>query len=166
MESSGLNSKSKAYYEKQKVYEIFSRAEDYPKKVETFLKKNIKGEKILDAGCGSGKFLPLLEELSNTYIGIDLSEEQIKKAKTKTNKSNSILQVGDLEKLNFSDNSFDFIVSAWVLGTVILEEKREKVIQELKRVLKTDGTIYLIENDSTGEFEKLRGHIKRTKDYG
>lgn len=45
MESSGLNSKSKAYYEKQKVYEIFSRAEDYPKKVETFLKKTSKVKK-------------------------------------------------------------------------------------------------------------------------
>lgn len=165
MESKGLNSKSKVYYERQNVYEIFSRAEDYPKKVEDFLRKHINGGKVLDAGCGSGKWISLLETLSEEYIGIDLSEEQIKEARKKINKSNSILQIGDLENLNFPDNSFDFVISSWALGTITLKEKREKVVQELKRVLKPNGTIYLIENDSVGEFEQLRGHIKRTEDY-
>lgn len=165
MENKGLNSASEAYYEKQNIYEIFSKAEDYPKKVDEFLKKNIKGGKILDAGCGSGKFLSLLEELVNEYVGIDLSKEQIKEAQTKINKSNSVLQVGDLEKLDFSDNSFDFIISPWVLGTITSEEKRKNVIDELKRVLKSNGVIYLIENDCIGEFEELRNHMKKTEDY-
>ncbi|MCI8544721.1 MAG: class I SAM-dependent methyltransferase [Bacilli bacterium] len=165
MEKNGLNSQSKAYYEKQRFYEIFSRAEDYSKKLDLFFKKHIKGRKILDAGCGSGKFLPLLERLVDEYVGIDLSEEQIKEAQKKINKKNSILQVGDLEKLNFLDASFDVVISSWVLGTITDEMKRKNVIDELKRVLKPNGTIYLIENDSDGEFEKLRGHIQRTEEY-
>lgn len=163
MESKGLNSVSNAYYEKQVFYEKFSEAEDTPKKIEEFLKDRIKWKKVLDAGCGSGKFLPLLESLSEKYVGIDLSENQIEEAKKKRNKESSLLQVGDLECLSFANDTFDVIVSAWVLGTIIDIKKREKAVEELKRVLKPNGVIYLIENDSHGEFEQIRGHIEDGK---
>ncbi len=38
----------------------------------------------------------------------------------------------------------------------------------MKRVLKKEGSIYLVENDIGGEFEEIRNrypNIKRTKDY-
>ncbi len=167
LKSKGLNSSSSAYYDEQKVYEQFSKAEDMPKKIEAFLKKHVCGKRILDAGCGSGKFLPLLEILSREYVGIDLSKDQIKEARKKKGKENSIVKVGDLEHLPFEAETFDVIISPWVIGTIIDLEKREKVVQNLKRLLKKKGKIYLIENASTGEFEEIRNHHLdgKTKEY-
>ena len=47
-------------------------------------------------------------------------------------------------------------------------EERNIVLNELKRVLKSDGQIILVENAEKSEFEKIRGKDKdnRTKDYG
>lgn len=119
----------------------------------------------MDAGCGSGKFLSSLESLSEEYVGIDLSETQIVEARKKKQKEKSILQVDDLENLSFETNSFDVVISAWVLGTIMNLKKRKKAVEELKRVLKPNGVIYLIENASDGEFEKIRNHKEKTDEY-
>ena len=53
-----------------------------------------------------------------------------------------------------------------MLGTILEVDRRNKVLEEMKRVLKHDGNIYLVENDIGGEFEEIRNRypdIKRTK---
>ncbi len=151
---------SQAYYQDNDYYEIFSRAEDYPGYITDFIKNNLKCNTILDAGCGTGKFINILESVSNKYIGIDLSKDQINKALTKSNKTNSQFIVSNLNNIPLEDNSVDIIISEWVLGTIKDIEERDKCIEELKRVLKKDGRIYLIENNSKGEFEDLREKYK------
>jgi hypothetical protein len=42
-----------------------------------------------------------------------------------------------------------------VLGSIKDLELRKKVLEELKRVLKPGGTIYLVENDKGGEYKKV-----------
>ncbi len=158
---------SKAYYENNDNYEIFSLAEDYEKKVANYL-ENISFKKIvLDAGCGTGKYLNILENNSEKYIGIDLSKNQLEKAKLKSKKNSSEFICSDLLAIPKEDNTFDLIVSSWVLGTITNIDERNKVLKELKRVLKKDGLIILIENAENSEFEMIRGHDKdnRTRDY-
>ena len=82
---------SKAYYENNDYYEIFSIAEDSENKVSSYLESVSKDKIILDAGCGTGKFLNILEKNATKYIGIDLSNEQLKKAKSKSLKDSSIM---------------------------------------------------------------------------
>ena len=55
---------SKAYYENNDFYEIFSQAEDGENKVVEYLKNICVDKIVLDAGCGTGKFLNILEENS------------------------------------------------------------------------------------------------------
>lgn len=54
-----------------------------------------------------------------------------------------------------------------MLGTIIDLDERNKCINELKRLLKSKGTIILIENDENSEFEEIRNRTKdsRTRDY-
>lgn len=72
------------------------------------------------------------------------------------------------EEIPLLDNSIDVIISTWVLGTILEVDRRNKVLKEMKRVLKKDGEIYLVENDIGGEFEEIRNrypNIKKTKEY-
>ena len=118
MDSKNLLKDSKAYYEDNDYYEIFSIAEDGENKVANYLKYICKDKIVLDAGCGTGKFLNVLEEYSQTYIGIDLSEKQLEKAKRKSKKSTSEFICSNLSKINLESNKFDLIVCSWVLGTI------------------------------------------------
>ena len=162
-----LSQNSKAYYEDNDYYELFSLAEDDEKKIANYLDNISKNKIILDAGCGTGKYLNVLENNSIKYIGIDLSSNQLAKAKNKSSNNNSIFICSNLSKIPIDSNSIDLIVSAWVLGTITDTNERIKTLNELKRVLKQNGQIILIENAEHSEFEQIRGRDKdtRTRDY-
>lgn len=167
MVTKNLLKESKAYYENNDYYEIFSIAEDGENKVSGYLKEIAKDKTILDAGCGTGKFLKQLEQVANKYIGIDLSNYQLDKAKQKSNKTTSDFICSNLSNIPLDNNSVDLIISTWVLGTITDLTERDKCLNELKRVLKPNGIIILVENDENSEFEEIRGRTKdnRTKDY-
>lgn len=158
---------SRAYHDKNDYYEKFSQAEDGEGKVRDYLIKKANCGVILDAGCGTGKFLKVLENNSNKYIGVDLSIDQLVKAKSKSCKENSIFINANLQDIMLGDNTVDLVISSWVLGTVTDLEERNKCLSELKRVLKPGGEIILIENEVGSEFEYLRGRDKdiRTSAY-
>lgn len=167
MDVKNLLKDSKAYYENNDYYEIFSIAEDGENKVANYLKGICKDKIVLDAGCGTGKFLNILEKDSQKYIGIDLSEKQLDKAKSKSKKEISEFVCSNLSNINLKSDKVDLIVCSWVLGTIIDLDERNKCIDELKRLLKSNGAIILIENDENSEFEEIRNRTKdnRTRDY-
>lgn len=157
-----LNENSLAYYAHNNFYELFSVAEDYPKFIDKKLEEYGKNKRILDAGCGTGKYTKLLSNIGLFYIGVDKSPNQIEIASTKFNKE--LFKISDLNNLNFSDNYFDIAISCWCLGTIDIE-KRKEVLKELKRVC--SKSIFLVENLENSEFEIIRGHDKdnKTKKY-
>lgn len=168
MENLNLSEKSKNYYEENDIYEIFSIAEDYPNKIYEYLLPKIKGKIVLDLGCGTGKFMQKFYNETNKYYGLDLSNEQLNIAKMKINSNDVEFICCSAEDIPLPDNSIDVIISTWVLGTILEIDRRNKVLDEMKRVLKKDGNIYLVENDIGGEFEEIRNrypNIKKTKDY-
>ena len=163
-----LSEKSKNYYEENDVYEIFSIAEDYPNKIYEYLSSKVKGKVVLDLGCGTGKFMQKFYKETSKYYGLDLSSSQLNIAKTKVSGDNVDFICCSAEEIPLLDNSVDVIISTWVLGTILEVDRRNKVLKEMKRVLKKDGEIYLVENDIGGEFEEIRNrypNIKKTKEY-
>jgi len=168
MSNLNLSEKSKNYYEENDIYEIFSIAEDYPNKIYGCLLPKIKDKIVLDLGCGTGKFMQKFYKEATKYYGLDLSCEQINLAKRKINSNDVEFICCSAENIPLPDNSIDVIISTWVLGTILEIDRRNKVLGEMKRVLKKDGNIYLVENDIGGEFEEIRNRypdIKRTKEY-
>lgn len=163
-----LSEKSKNYYEENDIYEIFSIAEDYPNKIYKALLPEIKNKIVLDLGCGTGKFMSKFHKDTTKYYGLDLSEQQLNIAKEKIKDDNVEFICCSAENIPLEDNSIDFIISTWVLGTILEEDRRTKVFNEMRRVLKENGSIYLVENDIGGEFEEIRNRypdISRTKKY-
>lgn len=105
-----------------------------------FLRSEIRlnpGEKILDVGCGTGRYAKIFS--GNQYFGVDNNPQYIEYAKSK---NGGIFGVMDAAKLNFPDESFDYVISIQVFHHLSDEEVR-KTVKEMQRVLKGDGKIYI-----------------------
>ena len=168
MNKLNLSEKSKNYYEENDIYEIFSIAEDYPNKIYECLAPKVKNKVVLDLGCGTGKFMQKFYKETTKYYGLDLSNDQLNIAKNKINSNNVEFICCSAENIPLEDHSIDVIISTWVLGTILEIDRRNKVLDEMKRVLKKGGNIYLVENDIGGEFEEIRNrypNIEKTKQY-
>jgi len=124
------------------ISEDFSRTRQNPWPETKFLFDNIKrGNKILDLGCGNGRFYQFLKDKDIDYIGIDSSLRLIEKAKERY--PDVDFRAADALNLPFSDNSFDKVFSIAVLHHIPSKEFRLKFLREAKRVLKNKGTLIL-----------------------
>jgi len=120
----------------------FSGAREKPWQEFSFLFTDFlsSGEKVLDIGCGNGRFFELCKGKAS-YFGIDSSKELIKIAKNRYSEAN--FQVADALNLPFSDNYFDKVYSIAVLQHIPSQEFREQFLKEAKRVLRPDGLLFL-----------------------
>jgi tRNA (uracil-5-)-methyltransferase TRM9 len=107
-----------------------------------FLFSDLKeGEKVLDLGCGNGRWYKVFKEKKVDYFGIDNSEKLIEIAKE--NFPEAKFFVGDAMNLPFPDNFFDKVYSIALLHHIPSEDFRIKVLKEAKRVLKPEGMLIL-----------------------
>ncbi|GAI44636.1 unnamed protein product, partial [marine sediment metagenome] len=111
------------------------------KSYRTFLKylKVVKGKRLLDVSCGTGKLLRVAEEHGLITFGIDLSEKAIEKAKEFAN--NSKIDVGNAEDLPYPDRYFDYITN---LGSLEHYLNPDSALSEMLRVLKDDGKLCIM----------------------
>jgi ubiquinone/menaquinone biosynthesis C-methylase UbiE len=109
--------------------------------VKEFVNYLKKGTKVLDLGCGSGRDSIYLAKKGYEVVGLDVSAEAIKKARSKASSSYSNLHFieGKAEKLPFEVESFDAVYSTWTLQFCPLAEPAS----EIYRVIKKDGVAYL-----------------------
>ncbi len=106
-----------------------------------FLRYVKEGDRVLDAGCGNGRLVKLFMGKNIAYTGCDNNLEFIKIAKKNYPDNNFIL--GDLMKMPFQDESFDDIFCIAALHHIPGKEYRQKVVQEIRRVLKAGGLLIL-----------------------
>ena len=99
------------------------------------------GDKVLDLGCGNGRFFEFLEDKDIDYIGVDFSEKLIEIAKKKYPKIK--FQVADALNLPFPNNYFDKIYSIAVLHHIPSEKFRRQFLEEARRILKPNGFFIL-----------------------
>ncbi|MBM7556218.1 bifunctional demethylmenaquinone methyltransferase/2-methoxy-6-polyprenyl-1,4-benzoquinol methylase UbiE [Halanaerobacter jeridensis] len=104
---------------------------------------------ILDLACGTCDLtIMLAKKLKNEgqVIGLDYSAKMLEIGKAKIAKQNlsSVIKLiqGDARKLPFAAQEFDYVVIAFALRNI---SEREQVLREMKRVLKTDGTIITLD---------------------
>ncbi len=107
----------------------------------SLIEKNagMKGQAVLDVGCGDGVLSHLLAKKGLRVSGIDYTVEAIEFAKGKAQGAIEF-KVGNVYELPWDDGSFDVVVSSDVIEHL---EDVDKYISEIKRVLKTDGLCVL-----------------------
>ncbi len=121
----------------------------------------ISGQRILDAGCGSGWYAEQLLELGASVDGVDSSAAMIEFARhrlldgnAKDNHSRLTLRVADLAKaLPFEDHVFDGIVSPLVLH--YLHDWRP-ALEQMRRVLKPQGWLLLSTHHPAADAARVR----------
>ncbi len=104
----------------------------------------LKG-KILEVGVGTGENIKYYNSEAEV-IGIDFSEKMLKSAQKKlinSERNNITLIQMDAEKLNFKDNSFDYVITTFVFCSI---PNPAKALAEIKRVLKPTGRLIMIEH--------------------
>jgi len=103
---------------------------------------DIKDKDILEIGCGNGYGGHLLNQLEpKSYVGLDVMEEQIKIARQNYPQYEFILQdATDLRQ--FANASKDVVIIFGVLHHI---PEWRKAIDEIARVLKPDGSLFLEE---------------------
>ncbi len=97
--------------------------------------------KALDIGCGPGVMIEGLLKKKYAVNCIDAAPEMINLTQEKY-KENPLVAagIGKADNLNFSDDTFDLILS---MGLLEYLEDQEKAITEIKRVAKKGGVIIL-----------------------
>ncbi|RZN33283.1 MAG: class I SAM-dependent methyltransferase [Methanophagales archaeon ANME-1-THS] len=101
----------------------------------------LKPLKILDIGCGAGKFaIYLREETGCEVIGIDPVREKIEKARSRS--SSVLFEVQSAEELLFANHTFDMVTSLKALHEI---PDFTKALKESHRVLKERGKILIID---------------------
>lgn len=97
-----------------------------------------KSEKLLDYGCGFGRFYPYFSKKTD-YYGIDISQSMIEECANRYPESAEKFVVAEGEKLPFADNYFQKIICFGVFDACY----QENAINEMLRVCSVGGTILL-----------------------
>lgn len=118
-----------------------------------------KGMSILDVGCGTGTHLQLYQRYKCNLYGLDLSPSMLEVA---CNRLGGIaqLELGDATSMPYEDEKFDLIITMLTLHEMS-PKIRPLVMEEIKRVLKKDGHILLIDFH-TGPYQPLQGWISKS----
>jgi SAM-dependent methyltransferase len=115
-----------------------------------------RGWRVLDAGCGTGGFLPLIAELVGEHgkvAAIDVAPEHVEGVRRKADAGSFACpvtaQAASIMSLPFPENTFDAVWSANVFQYLGASD-RSAALGEFLRVLKPAGLLAIKDGDLTG----------------
>jgi demethylmenaquinone methyltransferase/2-methoxy-6-polyprenyl-1,4-benzoquinol methylase len=99
-----------------------------------------RGDRVLDACCGTGDLAIACSRISGQVTGLDFSEQMLERARRKAPQLDWVR--GDLLELPFPDASFDAATIGFGIRNV---EDVELGLRELRRVLREGGRLGILE---------------------
>lgn len=117
---------------------------------------DVKNSKVLEAGCGFGRWSPLFEN----YTGVDISPDFIRLAKENYPLHSDNFLVGDLKTLPFPDKHFD-----WCFHISVKEMIRREIGNETwglieKELLRVSKKVLTLEYSSSLPSNPNRDNIE------
>jgi len=124
----------------------------------------VKGRRILDAGCGNGYLCRLLSKKGAEMVGVDISKRSIELAERfeKMESMSIEYHMGSICCLPiFEDATFDAVVCNLVLMDL---QDLDGAVRELRRVLKPGGKLILSIMHPCFSSPPVRGWVRRPVD--
>lgn len=124
--------------------------------------------KILDVGCGYGRTLNELYNMGyRDLTGTDFSHGMIARGKSQYPYLNLIVK--ENESLDFPDEQFDAVILFAVLTCIFSEDEQRKLISEIRRVLKSNGILYINDfliNTDERNISRYQKYVDKYGTYG
>ncbi|MFC1947395.1 class I SAM-dependent methyltransferase [Chloroflexota bacterium] len=124
---------------------------------------------IIEFGCGEGFVAEHLLSRGFNYLGLDISESAIGKAReyTETKGRDSFLVADILNDLDrIPDGSYNITIDNQCFHMLVTDEHRKKYLSEMKRILKKGGKAFFHENiqeeEFTQEISDFQDWLKKT----
>jgi SAM-dependent methyltransferase len=100
----------------------------------------VRPRRVLEVGCGPGEAAErIARELGADVTAIDQSERMVELARARGVKA----EVGDVQRLPFTDGEFDCVLAAWMLYHV---PDVDRGLAEIARVLRPGGRLVAVTN--------------------
>jgi len=108
-----------------------------------FDKEFFRGKVVLDAGCGGGRNTVAMAQLGAAEAhGIDISATGIEDATRRArNYPQARFLQASVENIPYPDQTFDVV---WCAGVLMHTGHDDKVLEELARVIKPGGLLYML----------------------
>jgi glycosyltransferase involved in cell wall biosynthesis/SAM-dependent methyltransferase len=120
----------------------------------------LAGKRILDCGCGAGEYVSALNRLGADAWGIEFDEKKVLKFKSRNHRLADRVSVGDIQNINFDENSFDVALVNEALEHV---PDDERALREVHRILKPGGALVLFSPNRLYPFETHGVFLRRSK---
>ncbi len=136
-----------------------TRRQALPQLHEIFAGRDQRKLRLLDIGCGTGRFLDFLKQAWPRLpaLGLDMSEPYVRYAKRHLKRWSRInLIVGNAESLPVPDGSLDAVTSIFLFHE-LPPKVRRIVIRECARVLKPGGRLLLVDSLQRGDQPDYEG---------
>jgi ubiquinone/menaquinone biosynthesis C-methylase UbiE len=138
------------------------RRQALPQLHEVFAGRDQRKLRLLDIGCGTGRFLDCLKQAWPRLpaLGLDLSEPYLRHAKRHLRRwSKTNLAVGNAESLPLPDASQDAVTSIFLFHE-LPPKVRRTVFRECTRVLKPGGRFVLVDSLQRGDRPDYEGLLE------
>lgn len=104
--------------------------------------EGLRNKDVLEIGVGNGSHAQLLASHARTYNGIDLTSYAVHSTTERMrrfglDRPTVNIQQMDAERMQFADESFDFI---WTWGVIHHSSNTRQILSEMRRVLRPGGS--------------------------
>ena len=116
------------------------------------------GQRVLDIGCGSGNLLLKVAHFGADSFGLDPDVEALRRLQRRAAAEQVTVHtmVGEAHRLPYPDQAFDYVLSALVFHHVATDQ-RVAMLDEISRVLKTTGSVHIVDLSGRPEAGRHRG---------
>ena len=115
------------------------------------------GDRVLDAGCGSGRLIPVVCEIigpDGSLVELDFAPGMLQVGRRKPHGVNVSFTEGDAHALPLPDNDFDKVIALALLPH--LADKR-RALREFHRVLRPGGLLVIAHQMGRAALDRLHG---------
>lgn len=156
-----MPTEKEVYTQHADQYERLIQHEDFENNILNMIQKitPLNDLEIADIGAGTGRLTRLLTPLSRSVLAMDLAPQMLHVAQDllqKVKSNNWLLAAADNAHLPVKSSSVDLVVSGWsfcylaVWGGESWKTALQDGLAEIKRILRTNSTIIILETMGTG----------------